>query len=143
MVMSSQYSYSYDFKGKFTKPLKQVMETLRDEGLEEGDWELLARIVQDFLEKRMEREDLRSQLVSLQAELAEAKRVVTELNNLTNKLREEKTYLEAERDQYIRSLQALIPKTPVTFTEKEVKDLMENGVTFDQILEDLKSIQGA
>jgi tRNA/rRNA methyltransferase len=58
-------------------------------------------------------------------------------------LREELRYIKFERDQYIRSLYALIPGTPFTFDEQELAKLEKNGVTFDQILKDLKELEAS
>jgi len=68
--------------------------------------------------------------------------ICKELTEERDRLRAEVARLRTERDQYLRSLYALIP-SEFNFDEQELVALEQNGLTLDQILEDFKALQGA
>jgi chromosome segregation ATPase len=106
--------------------------------------ELLERTVKELLdETAAERAAARAQAARLQAELEQARAAVAELTRTVEQLRQEKSELEGERDQYLRSLHALLPRPEVDFTEAELDELRQHGVTFDQIQRDLLELGGA
>jgi chromosome segregation ATPase len=125
------------------EPLDQLVKALTDNGLDDSGKELLNNVAGNLLGRKAECDRLREQLARVQAELDEARRTAAGLADHVEKLQKEKADLVDERDQYLRSLHALIPKTPVTFTEQELDELRSNGVTFEQILADIESIKGA
>ncbi|HXG12960.1 MAG TPA: hypothetical protein VNK04_24595 [Gemmataceae bacterium] len=124
------------------RSLGQVAERLS--GVEPNDARLeeqLGSALDEFRNMRAERARSREQLARLQADLDEVRRQCEELAVLVAELRKEKTSLEWERDQYVRSLQALLPKPPpMTITEEELLELEGRGVTFDQILKDIEDL---
>lgn len=68
--------------------------------------------------------------------------VCKELTAERDRLRAEVAQIRTERDQYLRSLYALIP-SKFTFDQQELVALEQNGLTLDQILEDFKALRGA
>ena len=57
------------------------------------------------------------------------------------KLRAKLEIVETERDDYKRTLFDLIPRKPFSFGEEELRDLNENGVTWETIESDLSAVQ--
>src|SRR5262249_238495 len=78
--------------------------------------------------QREARASFREQQAKLQAELEEAKRTVEEQRARIERLEKERAGLTLERDQYLRSLYALLPRREIRFTEEELRDLEQNGV---------------
>ena len=94
--------------------------------------------------RQEEQAAFREQQAKLQAELDEAKRTATEQQSLLERLRQENVRLTAERDQYLRSLYALLPKEQFITTDEELAAAMrEGGVSFDEIRKMLEEVQRA
>src|SRR5262249_1407782 len=68
-------------------------------------------------------------------------RLYKELKEDHERLHKEMSRLRAERDQYLKSLYALIP-SQFTFSEEELAELEKSGVTFDALLETIKRRPG-
>jgi hypothetical protein len=68
--------------------------------------------------------------------------ICKELTEERDRLRVEVAEIRTERDQYLRSLYALIPSR-FNFDEQELAALEQNGLTLDQILEDIQALRGA
>src|SRR5262249_54315825 len=124
------------------EPLDQVVKALTDNGLDDSGKELLNSVARDLLDRKAECDRLREQLARVQAELDEARRTAAALVGHIEKFREEKADLVEERDQYLRSLHALMPKTPITFTEQELEDLRSNGVSLEDLIKELEGTRG-
>ena len=86
-------------------------------------------------------ESLTAEANQLREEAARLRAELLELRGALDAAREEvkdKEAITAERDAYRKSLQALTWKD-FTFTDEEIVDLVENGVTLDQkFFEDLE-----
>ncbi len=115
--------------------LAQLARRLTEEVIEGRDRELIASVVTELLARGSERNQL-------QADLEQAKGTITELRTRVEQLEKERKSLTAERDQYLRSLHALLPKPDFTFTEEELRDLERNGATLDELIKELESPEG-
>jgi hypothetical protein len=121
----------------------RLVRALTQNGLDESDKELLGQVGKQLLEGKAERDRLCAQLAQLQVELEQTRLAVAELTAQNAKLKKERKSLEAERDAYLRSLHALLPKPDVTFTEEELANLREKGVTSAQLLEEFETAKGS
>jgi hypothetical protein len=101
----------------------------------------LFRVLEGQAGDRGVRELLEGVRAALSARLEE-QAAFREQQALLERLREENARLTVERDQYLRSLYALLPKSDITFTEEELRDLEQNGVTLDEFLKELEAFGG-
>ncbi len=76
-----------------------------------------------FQQLMSERDDLRAEIDRLREEVAN--------------LRKANASTELERDQYLKSLYFLLPKD-FTFTEEEILDLQQNGVSLEETIEAIR-----
>jgi hypothetical protein len=60
-----------------------------------------------------------------------------------DKLRKEIASLQWEIDQYKQALYALIPPPDIMMSAEELREIERDGVTFDQIFEDIEKLQGS
>ncbi|MCC6417811.1 MAG: hypothetical protein IT429_06130 [Gemmataceae bacterium] len=101
---------------------------------ENGLGEQLARVT-------AEREALRCQVTTLQAELEVARKAIGELEGVNAAKEQQIARLEAKRAAYAEWLTALVPPPP-PFTAEELEDMRQNGITFDQILAEIDPPDG-
>jgi len=94
------------------------------------------------LAQKLELRDNLERLQQLEAERQQWKQVCKEVTEERDRLRAEVAKLRSERDQYLKSLYALIP-SQFTFDEQELLTLEQNGLTLDQIMEQLPTARGA
>jgi hypothetical protein len=73
-----------------------------------------------------ERDQLRAEVERLKTELEAARREVAD-----------KTAIEAERNQYRKALSDLL-KEDLSFTDEELLDLEQNGMTLEEVIEELE-----
>ncbi len=124
--------------------LAQLFEVLQGQAGDRGVRELLDGVHAALSARLEEQAAFREQQAKLQAELDEAKRTATEQQGLLERLRQENVRLTAERDQYLRSLYALLPKEQFITTDEELAAAMrEGGVSFDEIRKMLEEVQRA
>jgi chromosome segregation ATPase len=114
--------------------LDLIVKWLREGGESRGK-EVVAVVATELLAREAEHS-------RLQEELEAAKRTITELSGRVEQLEKERKGLMGERDQYLRSLHALLPKPDFTFTEEELRDLERNGVTLDELIKELEAPEG-
>ncbi len=57
------------------------------------------------------------------------------------RLRAQLKLVETERDDYKNTLFGLLPREELSFSADEIRDLRENGVTWEAIEKDLETIQ--
>src|SRR5438874_338799 len=103
--------------------LTQLFRVLEGQAADRGVRELLDGVRAALSARLEEQAAFHAQQAKLQAELDEARRLLTEQQTLLERLRQENAQVTAERDQYLRSLYALLPKSEITFTEEELRDL--------------------
>lgn len=65
-----------------------------------------------------------------------------EITEERDRLRAEIAQLQDECKQYKKSLFALIPPQPFAFTEDELRDLRENGISLSQIIQEIEKEHG-
>src|SRR5262245_43552441 len=102
--------------------LDQLVRLLREQVGDDGARELLAGAVAAFRARAKVPLPENEETVRLRADLEQTRRTVEEQKQLIERLQKEHTDLTAERDQYLRSLYALLPKADITFTPEELRD---------------------
>ena len=118
-------SDTIDLSGMSGNGLEQAAVRLKEGRIEDGDREMLATALSELL-------PLREQLGRLQAELEETRQALAQLKR-------EQTMIVAERDQYLRSLYALLPREWYDVSEEQIEAQMrEGGVTFEEIMKGIE-----